>query len=203
MGWKIKKEDYINNNNKYCKIANTDIVVYKFGTVGKDGNFYPHYIKNFAYKPNKINDEIKLVLSEKYKPNIDDITELIIINGYHSLSECCLCNIGLTNGHCFNGKIINVKLYNDKTFPYKTLDIVRYPDRDCGNRLSIGTFIIPANTEYYDDGKQEFVSSNIIWTGESYLVHYIKTNNTLTTINALICQEKNKKLEFNRLMNKK
>lgn len=203
MSWKVKKEDYENDNyenhnSKYRKIADNDIVVYKFGFVGNTGNFYPYYIKDFSYKPNECNEEIELSLSEKYKPRNDDPTELIIIKGYHSLSKYCLCNIEFNPAHCFNGEMIKISLFRDKTWPYNKIDVVNYPNNTAEKRLVIGKFIIPANTEYYDDGEKEFVSSNIIWTGESYLVCYLKTNNRLTTLNTLVTKEKIKKIEWNK-----
>lgn len=88
MCWEINKKKFDNNPEKYHKIAEEDITVYKFGDVYQDdGNFHPCVHDAFKYRPNVLNKEIKLNL-ETYENISFVIFEYYIDEGYHSYSYC-------------------------------------------------------------------------------------------------------------------
>ena len=147
MCWKIDKKEFKSNPEKYHKVAEEDIVVYKFGKE-IDKKFFPSYKINFGYEPNYLSDKVEIKL------NKDGVcyhgTRCFYSNeGYHSYSEEC--------------EIIKY-LYN----------VGVYSKISNGNRLDyyefetpfIGKFIIPNGTEYYENEDGEIVSSQIMWTGK-------------------------------------
>ena len=79
MCWIIDRELFKNNPENYHKVAEKDIIVYKFGKV-REGNFIPFYRNNYTYisKCNNIRVELKL----HYNVSIN-----LIYFGYHSYLE--------------------------------------------------------------------------------------------------------------------
>ena len=64
MCWQIKRCKFDKNPDKYHKIAEKDIIVYKFGNVSKEDNcFHPYFKKCFSYKSNVLNEEIKFTFA--------------------------------------------------------------------------------------------------------------------------------------------
>ena len=63
MCWKINKKEFDNNPEKYHRIADKDITVYKFGN-RTDNKFNPIFVNTFSYSVNSLNKEVKLVLEE-------------------------------------------------------------------------------------------------------------------------------------------
>lgn len=157
MCWRIDKKTFKKNPEKYHKIAEEDIVVYKFG-LKIDGKFFPSYYPEFGYEPNSINEKVSLKLIKKggrvclgtYYDYIDE--------GYHSYSREC----GIINS------FYDIGVYS-KNDSEKNLDFYWCE--------GIGKFIIPKGSEYYENEDGEIVSSNIIWTGEYHLISNIKCDN--------------------------
>lgn len=147
MCWKIENHKYFNNPEKYHKISEEDIVVYKFGWEN-DGKFFPSYYPEFGYEPNSINDKVSLKVIKEGRVCIGTYYNYID-EGYHSYSREC----GIINS--FND--IGVYSKNDSE---KNLDYYDFDDP------FIGKFIIPKGSEYYENEDGEIVSSNIIWTGQ-------------------------------------
>lgn len=142
MCWVIGKNTYLNNPDKYRKVAKEDIEVYKFGKV-KDESFHPFYLSEFTYAAHTLNDEVELILiesSEYYK------NKKFIREGYHSYSS--------------RDKAID--RINKERFLFETTSQVG---------ISIGKFIIPKGTEYYEHKDGSIVSSQLIWTGDNELIH--------------------------------
>lgn len=138
MCWCVNKINFIEKPNEFHKTATEDIVVYKFGYV-KDEKFYPFVKKDFFYKPNIINEEIKLVLIDYLYNNYywHRMNKMMIEEGYHSYNNRGICSL-------FSRDYI----------------------LDYASASHFGKFIIPKGTEYYENKQGEIVSSQIMWTGE-------------------------------------
>ena len=138
MCWKITKKDFDKNPEKYHRVADKDIVVYKFGN-RTDNNFNPIFVNTFSYSVNVLNKEVKLVLEET-----DEFfggIRKIINEGYHSYAkEYFIFKRWVSHGL---SEVVAI--------------------RKCD---TVEKFIIPKGTEYYENPFGEIVSSNIIWTGE-------------------------------------
>lgn len=149
MCWRIS---FNKNPDDYRKIADKDITVYKIGYMTAECNFSGPLYKNFTYKPNVLNMGVKLSVEDKQILSFDKIHyEYQINEGYHSYSEkCCL----------------------KKTFRHSTKIITEDMGiiYHYGATFSAGKFIIPKGTEYYKNEDGEFVSSQLVWTGEIYLL---------------------------------
>lgn len=146
MCWKIKKEVFDKNPEKYHKIAEEDIVVYKFGEK-RDNTFFSFYQTNFGYEPNKPNKIIKLEWLEFNQ---------VIREGYHSYSEECFYR---TDPYLTKSIMLYVYSKGNKNL---------YLDWCIGEELNnVGKFIIPKGAEYYINEDGEIVSTNLIWTGKS------------------------------------
>ena len=155
MCWRIEKKLFNKNPEKYHKIAEEDITVYKFGCK-IDGKFFPSYYPEFGYEPNSINDKVSLKVIKKrivyLGTHYDYIDE-----GYHSYSGEC----GIINSFYDIG--VYSKNDNEKNLDY-------YWGED------IGVFIIPKGTEYYENEDGEIVSSNIIWIDQFKYLTDIKAS---------------------------
>lgn len=137
------------------KIAKRDFYVYKLGCISDEG-FHSLY-QNFIYMPGIINKKVKL------KPVIPDyeIYKLRkeqyggIYEGYHSYKDIAMpySDLGSYYRTIYLGKIEEVIRLN--------------------NVYSIATFIIPKDSEYYENKAGEIVSSSIIYTGK-----YVKIGNS-------------------------
>ena len=136
MCWTINKDKFSENPDKYHKVAEEDIVVYKVGK-NKGGKFFPFFVDNFPYIAHNTNEKVKLVLEDM--SNFIDGTN-IIMKGYHSY--------------------VNI----DKV--YDEIKKMRLFDENIVYGFSVGKFIIPKGVEYYDNNKGEIVSSQLIWTGD-------------------------------------
>ena len=137
MCWRIEKDK---NPEVYHKIAQEDIIVYKFGNVCNDNCFHPYFYENLGYKKDTLNNEIKLeiidgIVVDRFYKNPSE--NFLIIDGYHSYSGECLYDCRL---HIL-----------DESYLFAS---------------HIGTFIIPKGTEYCENEDGEIVSSNILWNGE-------------------------------------
>lgn len=95
--------------------------------------------KDFFYKPNIINEEIKLVLIDYLYNNYywHRMNKMMIEDGYHSYNNRGICSL-------FSRDYI----------------------LDYASASHFGKFIIPKGTEYYENKQGEIVSSQIMWTGE-------------------------------------
>ena len=64
MCWIIDKAKFNDNPERYHKIADKDITVYKIGEVFSmlDNKFFPYFQRKFSYESYKENSEIKLLL---------------------------------------------------------------------------------------------------------------------------------------------
>ena len=143
MCWSINKIECESNPEKYHKIAEEDITVYKFG-VQNSNIFLSIYQTNFWYEPNKSNKLIKLEWLEFNQ---------VIREGYHSYSgECKIDNINIVH----DPNVFKIYSKDKKNNKYVINAYVHE---------KIGVFIIPKGTEYYENEKGEIVSSTIIWTG--------------------------------------
>ena len=159
MCWSIKKIDYESNPEKYHKIADKNITVYKFGH-GICNEFHPAFQISFGYEPNVLKEENKLVFTENSLFTGISDTWYEIGKGYHSYSEDC--SIGLFNSLDAYTLTFSVLTKGEK------IGIRQYAN------VVIGRFIIPKGTEYYENEDGEIVSSNIMWTGEYYATTNIK-----------------------------
>ena len=146
MCWQINKIDYEKNPEKYHKIAEEDITVYKFGNeIGNE--FSPAYQVDFCYKANVTN---------KYEELFIDIYKMdcYINKGYHSYSGDC--------------SIIFYNLNKNAITPffgvYPKNDNTKVENVYIGNIL--GIFTIPKGIEYYENEHGEIASSQLIWTGK-------------------------------------
>ena len=144
MCWKIAKKDFDKNPEKYHRVADKDIVVYKFGN-RTDNKFNPICRDRYGYSRQVFNKEVELVLEET--DDFFDKTSKIINEGYHSYAE-----------EYFN--------FIDAPFQSWLSEVTSISNCD-----TIGEFIIPKGTEYYENPFGEIVSSNIIWTGESISIN--------------------------------
>ncbi len=98
MCWRIDKLAYCRDSKKYHKIADKDLYVYKYGKASKEDNcFHPYFKGHFSYKPNVLNEEVKLFLASLH--SIYTIDE-----GYHSYDNSCIESFYLSASHI--GKFI-------------------------------------------------------------------------------------------------
>ena len=144
MCWKIIKKNFDKNPEKYHRIADKDITVYKFGE-RTDDKFYPIFQYKYGYSLNALNKEIRLVLEET-----DEFfggTRKIINSGYHSYSEEYFICINWVSHTCLS-EVASITSSN-----------------------IIDKFLIPKGTEYYENEVGEIVSSQIMWTGERYHIN--------------------------------
>lgn len=153
MCWRIS---FNKNPDDYRKIADKDITVYKIGYMTAECNFSGPLYKNFIYKPNVLNVGVKLSVEDKQILSFDKIHyEYQINEGYHSYSE-------------------------EKAFYQLRILIECYDSiNTCGANYSIGTFIIPKGTEYYENEVGEIASSQLVWTGEYYLISKMEIGKTI------------------------
>ena len=140
MCWKINKKLFDKYPEKYHRIADKDITVYKFGKV-IEKIFYPFFQDNFYYKPNVLNDKIKLalIINREYGYSIYE--------GYHSYTneekaDRCLCIFKDL------GELKDTNIY---------CKAIKYV---------VGKFIIPQGSEYYENESEAIVSSQLVWAGE-------------------------------------
>ena len=88
MCWTIDKNEFVKFPKSYHKIADKDIFVYKYGKVSEDDNcFHPYVKKCFSYKPNVLNEKIKINLEEDEDMYLHYVY-YYIDEGYHSYSYC-------------------------------------------------------------------------------------------------------------------
>lgn len=162
MCWSIDKNRPLKGLKEYSRKTAKDITVYKIGDI-KDNKFIPYYHYDFYYLSNKSNDEVKLKLEE-----IDD--KIIIGDGYHSYSkDCYIYKVSDNEG---------IYIYNDKNESFDTyISIIR--------AKFIGKFIIPKGSVYYENEDGEIVSSQIIWTGESFPIINLPKSNSDIIFNKL------------------
>ena len=161
MCWEINKKKFNKKPEKYRKVAKKDIEVYKIG-FEEDNGFSPYYRQDFIYKANSLNDEISLHMDSRH----DEC--YCIDEGYHSYSGEC----GIINSFYDIG--VYSKNDNEKQFDFYQCD-------------TIGKFIIPKGTEYYENEDGEIVSSNIIWTGKIKYITDIKTSTEIKLKDLNIC----------------
>lgn len=155
MCWTIDKNEFDKNPKSYHKIADEDIFVYKYGNVFEDDNcFHSCFKKCFSYKPNVLNEKIKLNLEED-----EDIylqyAYYNINEGYHSYSGECKYFYEIWP----RGKIFCVETINKEK---PTSFIGDYFDKT----NIIGEFIIPKGTEFYENEFGDIVSTQLVWTGK-------------------------------------
>ena len=171
MCCEIKKKEFNENPDKYHKVAEKDIEVYKIGC-WKNKGFSPYYCDTFIYKPNIPNKEIKLVMNNRACLNIFYIDE-----GYHSYSGECfveLFNKDVNFVGVFSiGSILKKPKVKKKNIIY--FDKIYFIHEHIDDSFIIGKFIIPKGTEYYKNEVGEIVSSNIIWTGEYIPLNKLET----------------------------
>ena len=160
MCWSIGIKEFNENPEKYHKIAEEDITVYKFG-IKYNKKFLPAYQDDFGYEPNIRNDKVEIKLIKDGK-SYHGTCYFYVNEGYHSYSEKC----HLLNDSC------DVGVYS-KIFDEKYLDFYTLVDD------FIGKFIIPKGSEFYENEDGEIVSSNIMWTGEGIYFSDIDINNTI------------------------
>lgn len=137
------------------KIAKRDFYVYKLGRVSDKG--FNSLYQDFIYIPGVLNEKIKMkpiILNYNiYKLRKEQYGG--IYEGYHSYRDIAMpySDLGLHSRTIYLGKIVeDIRLYNI---------------------YSIATFIIPKDSEYYENDAGEIVSSSIIYTGK-----YVKIGNS-------------------------
>ena len=149
MCWKINTIKFSKNSDKYHKIADKNIIVYKIGDVRCD-NFFSA-CELYKYKRKFSNKKTKLKLQELSEDGKDFYT---IEKGYHSYSGDCKI-------------IIDIMLFYSPIFittiilKGKDEQKAGYHDNHC-----VGIFIIPKGSEYYENEEGEIVSNQLIWSGE-------------------------------------
>lgn len=87
----------------------------------------------------------------------------VIEEGYHSYSKKCKIYYGKYNSDkisIYNKEEIKIENYFSEGI-YFIYEI-------------IGKFIIPKGSEYYENENGEIVSSQLVWTGESYLLNKLE-----------------------------
>ena len=158
MCWRIDKVEYEKNPNCYHKVAEEDVIVYKFG-YKKYNKFNPMYRQEFIYKTNSLNDEISLHMESRHDEcyYIDDDECYYIDEGYHSYSGECKILYFLTCGKKTFG------IESSKGYKIMPMCLIEQP-------IKVGEFIIPKGSEYYENDLGEIVSSQIMWTGERCLL---------------------------------
>jgi len=135
-------------------IAKEDIEVYKIGKVTEDNHFVTPFRK-YVYGVDIFNETIELA------PHRIDITYhpvIKIYKGYHSYAYISFCMDSLTQDFVTPfGRIWDLvkSIYTGDLKERIRVD----------NPYSIGTFIIPKGSEYYES-HGVLVSSNIIYTGK-------------------------------------
>ena len=138
MCWKIDKNEFVKFPKSYHKIADEDIFVYKYGKISEDDNcFHPYVKKCFSYKPN--------VLNEKIKINLEEDEDMYLHYVYYNINE----GYRSYSGECKNF----YERPRGKNFCIETINI-------------IGEFIIPKGTEYYENEYGDIVSTQLVWTGK-------------------------------------
>lgn len=145
MCWSINKIEFESNPEKYHKIAEEDITVYKFGHI-LDGKFIPYFKCDFTYTVNSLNEEVKLILEEYDEIFFDSLGLRLINEGYHSYVN--------EEKAFYELKILIDSYYSN------------YGKTSCVVNYSISKFIIPKGSEYYENEDGEIVSSQLMWTGE-------------------------------------
>lgn len=174
MCWEINKKEFYNKPEKYHKMAEEDIIVYKIGCC-TDNEFIPYYYKGFSYRANIPNKDIKLHMesNQLYK------SYAFIDEGYHSyLGECFLelFNKDAQFVGVFSlGSVLKKPKVKKKNILY--LDNTYFIHEHIDDSFIIGKFIIPKGTEYYINERNEIVSSQLVWTGEAKHVSDIKLGN--------------------------
>ena len=149
MCWQIKRCNFDKNPDKYHKIADENIIVYKIGDVRCD-NFFSA-CEFYKYNRKFSNKKTKLKLQELSEDGKDFYT---IEKGYHSYSgDCKIINdIMLSYSPILITTII---------FKVKNEQKASYHDNHC-----VGIFVIPKGSEYYENAEGEIVSNQLIWSGE-------------------------------------
>lgn len=140
MCWSINKKKFDKDSEKYHHIAEEDMTVYKIGYVSeKDNCFHPCFKEYFSYKPNVLNDEIRVVLVRGRKNSYS------IHEGYHSYDneKKAFDNLWFYKDMCELNSLINGSISN----------------------ICIEKFIIPKGSVYYENEDNEIVSSQLVWTG--------------------------------------
>ena len=159
MCWTIDKNEFVKFPKSYHKIADKDIEVYKLGNISEDDNcFHSYFKKCFSYKPNVLNEEIKLNLEEDEDEDEDLHLQYFYYNineGYHSYSGECKYFYEIWP----RGKVFCVETIN-KEKPASFIG-------DYIDKINIiGEFIIPKGTEYYENEYGDIVSTQLVWTGK-------------------------------------
>lgn len=166
MCWTIDKEKFEANSERYHHIAEEDIIVYKFG-YKKHNKFNPMYRQEFIYKTNSLNDEISLHMDSRDECYyIDDDECYYIDEGYHSYSGECKILYFLTCGKKTFG------IESSKGYKIMPMCLIEQP-------IKLGKFIIPKGSEYYENDLGEIVSSQLMWTGECYLITKMEIGKTI------------------------
>ncbi len=133
-----------------AKIAEKDIVVYKLGYVFKNSEVFSSLYHGYDYHPKGLNRTVTLVpiVGGVALPHLSQFDVGIIYSGYHSYKSISLPfnELGSFSRTILLGNIRDrISLYND---------------------YYVATFIIPKDSEYYENLHGELVSSNIIYTGK-------------------------------------
>lgn len=132
-----------------CRIARRDITVYKLGYIYR--NKFSSLYRDYDYEIKKINEDVTLRPHKHY--SIDGVFRIEdplyrINEGYHSYTNISISysNLGLISRRIYLGKIA------------RTIELI--------NDYYIATFIIPEGSNYFENDREEIVSSNIIYTGK-------------------------------------
>ena len=126
------------------KIAEKDFYVYKIGRVVWNGIFVS-YIKNFVYNPKCSNKIIPLTVQIPCRGTC------VIQEGYHSYKWIAFDDTNPRERCLYLGNYDNALKENLSLY---------------GGYCCIGTFIIPKDTEYFENEHGHIVSSDIIYTGK-------------------------------------
>ena len=131
-------------------LAERDIVVYKLGYVIETTKEFQSLYQNYTYYPKELNKVVTLV-PMVYTTEVSKLRSSetgIIYSGYHSYKSISLPfnELGSFSRTILLGNIRDrISLYND---------------------YYVATFIIPKDSEYYENLHGELVSSNIMYTGK-------------------------------------
>ena len=160
--WLQIKKGNNDNIERYHKVADKDITVYKIGNkLTKLIDFFKEndFLRQNIFIPKVLNKEqnIKYIETDEVDGGTDSF---VISDGYFSFSEECGIEVKPFMKDDF---LISVRNDNDKEAYYATF----------GNNI-IGKFIIPQGSNYYKNEDGGIVSSNIIWTGEYHLIDKIE-----------------------------
>ena len=125
------------------QVAKRDFYVYKIGRVPWDNIFVSH-CKNFDYVSKNRNRKIPLIVQYPYR-NI-----YMIQQGYHSYKWIAFDDTNPRERCLYLGNYDNALKENLSLYGH----------------CYIGTFIIPKDTEYFENEHGHIVSSDIIYTGK-------------------------------------